>query len=469
MSFFRHYISRSKLLFAVHLVFIFLVTFIIAAKQAGLGDGAPISAVSALGLVILPAILVPLVTIALGCHRPEVRASILVLFERLCIAGIIGCGAIVLVQELLLGEAPAVSAVALAVFGGCAAVVLAHYASGRTLWFRRNLRCRTLVLGCGRKAQSIAHLAARDDFDLELVGFADVASDPSQGDRIGSGEERALAPVLPMPASILAYAHTHGIGEIVVALDDEPARLPIDQLIACRLGGLAVTDCGAFIERESRRIDLDGNDLSWLIFEHGFDRRRIQGAIKRVEDLVIGAGLLLFFAPLIPIIAALIKLDTPGPVFYRQERVGRHGRFFSILKFRSMRCDAEADGRPRWADRNDTRVTAVGRFLRATRLDEVPQLINVLRGDMSLVGPRPERPGFAAELAQQIPFYNERHRLRPGLTGWAQINYSYGASVADAREKLKYDLYYLKNWSLFLDFLVLLQTGRILLFREGAR
>jgi lipopolysaccharide/colanic/teichoic acid biosynthesis glycosyltransferase len=170
-----------------------------------------------------------------------------------------------------------------------------------------------------------------------------------------------------------------------------------------------------------------------------------------------------------PLIAAVVKLDSGGPVFYRQERIGLNGHPFVIWKFRTMRCDAEGDGRARWADRDDARVTPVGRFLRSTRLDEIPQIVNVLRGEMSLVGPRPEQPQLAAELAQQIAFYNERHNLKPGITGWAQINFSYSASVADAREKLKYDMYYLKNWNLFLDLLILLETARIVLFREGAR
>jgi exopolysaccharide biosynthesis polyprenyl glycosylphosphotransferase len=201
----------------------------------------------------------------------------------------------------------------------------------------------------------------------------------------------------------------------------------------------------------------------------GFSDRRVKEAMKRLSDIVISLGLLVFTLPLMLAVATLIKCDSPGPVFYRQERIGLHGHIFTVFKLRSMRVDAEPEGRPLWASRNDPRITRIGAFIRAFRIDELPQLLNVLRGEMSLVGPRPERPYFVQQLARVIPFYEKRSSVKPGITGWSQVNYPYGASVEDARAKLAYDLYYIQNHSFHLDLLILVSTVRVVLSQKGAR
>jgi sugar transferase (PEP-CTERM system associated) len=259
-----------------------------------------------------------------------------------------------------------------------------------------------------------------------------------------------------------------GASEIVVAADDRRG-LPVRQLLHCKIAGIKVTDFLDFWERETRTVDLEALRPSWLFYSDGFRRGPVDEFLKRGFDVVVSLGLLLLTLPLLVITACLIRLESPGPVLYRQPRVGLQGRVFTILKFRSMQVDAETDGRPRWAAEGDPRVTRVGVIIRKLRIDELAQILNVLRGDMSFIGPRPERPFFVAGLAQAIPYYDERHCVRPGITGWAQINYPYGASTEDARRKLAYDLYYVKNRSIFLDLLILLQTARVIFWNHGAR
>jgi len=247
------------------------------------------------------------------------------------------------------------------------------------------------------------------------------------------------------------------------------AMLPADLLLRCRLSGIRVFGEAAFWEREGAWIDVDGADHSWLFDQSSFRQGRVAAAIKRGLDLIIALVLILLTLPLMLVIATLITLESPGPALYRQERVGRHGSPFTLYKFRSMRADAEAPGEARWATVGDPRITRVGRLIRYTRIDELPQLFNVLRGDMSVVGPRPERPYFVGKLAAELPCYAQRHFVKPGITGWAQVNAPYGASIEDALEKLRYDLYYVKNCSPILDLWILFCTVRVIVFQEGAR
>jgi sugar transferase (PEP-CTERM system associated) len=234
--------------------------------------------------------------------------------------------------------------------------------------------------------------------------------------------------------------------------------------------GVHVNEISTFLERETGRVDLDSVSPSWLIFSDGFSSgRRISSVAKRLFDLAASALLLLLSAPIIAIAAVLVKLESKGPAFFRQTRVGLYGQTFDILKLRSMRNDAEVAGKAVWAEKDDPRITRVGRFIRKVRIDELPQVWTVLRGKMSFVGPRPERPQFVDDLEGHLPYYAERHMVKPGITGWAQINYPYGASLEDSRHKLEYDLYYAKNYTPFLDILILLQTVRVLLWPEGAR
>jgi sugar transferase (PEP-CTERM system associated) len=239
--------------------------------------------------------------------------------------------------------------------------------------------------------------------------------------------------------------------------------------LECRLRGIEITDLASFFERERCQLHLESLNMSWMIFGAGFRQGFVRETVKRFFDVMTSAVLVLVTLPIMILTALCIYLEDRGPVFYRQERVGQGGRVFTIFKVRSMRDDAERDGQPRWAGAGDNRTTTVGRIIRKLRIDELPQILNVLRGDMSFVGPRPERPFFVEQLASKIPYYGARHSIKPGITGWAQVRYPYGASLDDAVEKLQYDLYYVKNHTLFLDIMVLIETVQVVLWGKGAR
>jgi exopolysaccharide biosynthesis polyprenyl glycosylphosphotransferase len=286
--------------------------------------------------------------------------------------------------------------------------------------------------------------------------------------RLDTRRGRNFKPVI-MPEGDASWQaiRRRGIWGVVLASGIEP---PVaEAILDCKLRGLPVLSAAAFHDRYLARIDIDSLTADGLINGDGFARGRGSAALKRAADIVISIAALLLTLPLMIAIAAAIKLDSRGPVFYRQQRAGRFGKAFTMFKFRSMTADAEACGRPRWTQRQDPRITRIGRFMRASRIDELPQLVNVIRGEMSLVGPRPERPHFVEQLARAIPFYHQRTYVKPGLTGWAQVNYPYGASVEDAREKLAYDLYYVKHRTIWLDLVILLSTIRVVLFSDGAR
>ena len=255
---------------------------------------------------------------------------------------------------------------------------------------------------------------------------------------------------------------------IVAARDQRGGAVPMKQLLECRLNGISVIDLSGFYEREHGQVPVHSLKSSWLVYGKGFAQDPLRTAVKRGFDITCALGLLALASPVMLLAAVAVAIESGRPVLYRQERVGRGGRSFNCIKFRSMATDAEKDGVARWASKSDPRVTRVGRFLRKARIDELPQLFNVLRGEMSLVGPRPERPAFVKELSKEIPYYDVRHSVKPGVTGWAQVRYTYGASVEDATRKLQYDLYYVKNHSLFLDVIILVETVRVVLFGEGA-
>ncbi len=255
----------------------------------------------------------------------------------------------------------------------------------------------------------------------------------------------------------------------IVIAEDQTTPDTHDALLDNKLRGVPVYSNLSFQEHHLGRIELDAVDSNWLLFADGFQNGSVSRAAKRVIDIVVGLLLTVVTLPLMLVTAAAIRLDSRGPIFYRQERTGLHGETFTLFKFRSMTADAEVAGEPQWAQKRDPRITRVGAFMRSSRIDELPQLFNVLRGEMSMIGPRPERPMFVDALAKVIPFYNHRGYVKPGLTGWAQVNYPYGASVEDAREKLAYDLYYVKNRGILLDMIILLATVRVILFREGGR
>ncbi|PZQ21032.1 MAG: sugar transferase [Sphingopyxis macrogoltabida] len=322
-------------------------------------------------------------------------------------------------------------------------------------------RRRILVLGAGQRAERLRALAAEPGSGYTIVGFV----------AMGSGE-RTIDDALPRAAiaNLSDHVVALGAGEVVLAMEERRGALPLGPLLRVKTTGVHVNDIASFLERETGRVDLATTNPSGLIFSDGFSAgQRISRASKRIFDIVASLIVLVIGLPLILLAGIAVMLDSRGPILYRQPRVGLFGEAYDIIKIRSMRTDAEAEGKAVWASENDPRITRVGRVIRKLRIDELPQLWCVLKGEMSFVGPRPERPGFVSELERELPYYAERHMVKPGLTGWAQINYPYGASVEDARVKLEYDLYYAKNYSPFLDLLILLQTVRVVLWPDGAR
>ena len=324
------------------------------------------------------------------------------------------------------------------------------------------LRKRILILGAGQQAKELGQvLVAQLVSRYEVIGFLD--RDPT---RVG---ERLVNPaIIGTFEQLFEIVERHDVRTIAVCLDDRRSGFPIETLLDFKSAGVDVVDGHQLYEEESGRLSIDLIKPSSLIFSTGFRRRAIIMGLKRILDIVASAASLLVLTPLFALVGLLIKLDSAGPIFYRQTRIGLRGTPYTIWKFRSMGHDAEEEG-VRWAVVGDPRITRVGRWLRKWRIDELPQLINVLRGEMSLVGPRPERPVFVQELRSSIPYYDLRHTVRPGITGWAQIRFRYAASPADTHVKLQYDLYYVKNLSLALDLRILLETILVVLQARGAR
>lgn len=320
---------------------------------------------------------------------------------------------------------------------------------------------RVLIYGAGSRASALLQLRRRSDRrGFRIVGFV-----PAPNDTQRIEDPR----IIDNGHNLYELACQAGVDEVVVAMDDRRGGFPVKDLLACKFSGMNVVDIVGFLERETGRVKIDLVKPSWFIFSEGFTQQNLRNFIRRLFDLVASAALLLLTWPIMLLVALAIVIDDGLPVFYRQTRVGLNGEHFRLLKFRSMRRDAERAGGAQWAKENDERVTRIGAFLRKTRLDELPQLINVLKGDMCFVGPRPERPEFVAQLAEKLPFYHERHTVKPGLTGWAQLCYPYGSSEKDAMEKLQYDMYYVKNHSLIFDIMILLQTAEVILWGKGAR
>lgn len=314
---------------------------------------------------------------------------------------------------------------------------------------------RVMLFGDGSFAQETAEIIANSNGRYIL---SDVVSFSGENHNSYDNHDELLAKV-----------NKAGVSNIVVSFPERRGVMPVNDILRCRMQGISVVDAAGFYEQATRKLYIENLTPSWFIFSPGFCFSFARRAVKRVFDLALALVGLCVFAPLFPVIALLVYATSPGPVFFRQIRVGRRGALFQVIKFRTMRADAEKHTGAVWASDHDPRVTSVGAFLRKTRLDEIPQLINVLVGDMSLVGPRPERPEFICELEKGIPFYSERHAVKPGVTGWAQIRYPYGASVEDALEKLRYDLYYIKHQSLLFDLEIVMRTIPVVIFGRGAR
>lgn len=397
--------------------------------------------------------------ISVGVYGPEALRSMRYATARLLVAVSLGIIGLAFLDFIFGGGNFWRSTLAYAMIGSILALVLNRLVVGGILGvaaFRR----RVLVLGAGQRAERLRKLSERPESGFVIVGFvAMTEAEPVVADAIA----RAAIP------NLTRHVENLGVSEVVLALEERRNALPLSDLLRIKTTGVHVNDFSSFIERETGRIDLDTVNPSWLIFSDGFSSgRAVSSAAKRLFDIIASALLLALTAPVIALFALLVKLDSRGPAFYRQTRVGLYGEPFDVIKLRSMRTDAEANG-AQWASKDDPRVTRIGSFIRKTRIDELPQTWSVLKGEMSFVGPRPERPEFVADLEQKLPYYAERHMMKPGITGWAQINYPYGASIEDARHKLEYDLYYAKNYTPFLDLLILLQTLRVVLWNEGAR
>jgi sugar transferase (PEP-CTERM system associated) len=322
---------------------------------------------------------------------------------------------------------------------------------------------RILVLGTGKKALSITELKRKSDkIGFVLIGYVHLR---------GTKDEVDKDKIVDLKMSLKDYCLKNEVDEIVLAVEDRRKTFPVHELLDCRMSGVDITELATFFEREIGKLKIDLLHPSWFITSSGFEKGIFYDATKRIFDLFVGFALLLITWPfmLFTVIAIKFEDGLKASILYKQIRIGKNNKPYHVYKFRSMQENAEKMGKARWADKRDSRITKLGTFLRKARIDELPQIFNVLKGEMSFVGPRPERPLFVVELSEKVPYYAERHRVKPGITGWAQICYPYGSSIKDAFEKLQYDLYYVKNYSIFLDLLILLQTAEVILFGKGAR
>jgi len=403
---------------------------------------------------------------AMGLYQSSFRGGSLGVLLRILIGFLVGIFVLALVYyffpSLYLGRGVLMIAMVLAFFIlGTVRPLFVYYVD------KEFIKVRVAVLGTGKRAASIgARLRRKSDRrGFTVVNYIDIGLHSDEEAVVDQG-------VISLPnKSLLQYCEENNVEELIVALDERRNRLPIDELLECKLSGIDIIDVLTFFEREQGKLPLDILTPDWMIFSDGFDQGALRDVFKRTFDVTVSTLLLLFTWPIMALAALAIKLEDGShcPVIYRQVRTGQRNESFSVLKFRSMSVNAEENGKPQWASRNDSRVTRVGAFIRRTRIDELPQIINVLRGDMSFVGPRPERPEIIQDLEREIPYYRERHRVKPGVTGWAQVCYPYGASITDSRHKQEFDLYYVKNHTMFLDLLILFQTAEVVLFGKGVR
>lgn len=461
---FQHYWQLPLALLATIEALVFLLSPYIAlllnvdVGLAGTGDANPLLARASLfaGVMFIS-------MTAMGLYNARQRSRLLGVVTRLA-ASVFGGVLLMAVfyylfPNMQMGRA-ALLLTALIAFSFTALVRMVFNRFADDELFKR----RVLVYGAGRRAGSIAQLRRRAD----RRGFVIVGYVPADGDDPAAMPETTK---LQGEIELRTLCEVHRIDEIVVAMDDRRRQFPMDQLLECRLEGLEITDLVSFLERETGKVRLDVLNPSWMIFSEGFRQGRIHGSFERAFDVAASLVLLLITFPVMLLAALAIRIEDGrrASLFYRQTRVGQYGRPFKLLKFRSMRENAEVDGKPQWAVKNDSRVTRVGSFIRKSRIDELPQILNVLKGEMSFVGPRPERPEFVAQLNDRIPYYRERHTIKPGITGWAQLCYPYGSSEQDAAEKLQYDLFYVKNHSLLFYLAILVQTVEVILWGKGAR
>ena len=457
---FKHYISYNVVLLSViDLVLLFLAgeaAWRLREVQIGVDVGRLSERLAELGGF---AFVIWLAMIAVGTYGPEALRSIRFATARLLVAVSLGVLTISLMNFVLPGSALWRSVLLYAMGITIILLVANRMIAGRLLGadsFRRTI----LILGSGKRAARLLQLSQREGSGFAIGAFV------AMGDSASTIETAVPRESI---SDLSKFILRVGATEVVLALEERRNSLPLKDLLRVKTSGVHINDFSSFLEREMGRVDLDTLNPSWLIFSDGFSAGgRLSTIGKRSFDIVVSLLILVIGLPLIVIFAILVKLETKGPAFFRQTRVGLYGQNFTLIKLRSMRMDAEAGG-AKWAEKDDPRVTRVGRLIRKVRIDELPQVWSVLKGEMSFVGPRPEVPAFVTDLERELPYYAERHVVKPGITGWAQINYPYGASIEDARHKLEYDLYYAKNYTPFLDLLILLQTARVIIWPDGAR
>ncbi len=462
---FKHYVAQSALLLGLLDVLLLGIAaesgWVIRAHQIGMTVD-PIT--SRIGQILTFAVVLQIALVAVGAYGVASLLSLRFATARLAVAATLGVTALSLIYfvipELSFWRSNLLYSLIIAI----GLLVLARALLGRTLGGER-FKPRIMVLGAGSRAARIGELAARPGANFVVAGYVAIG-----------GSANAAADVIPLTvprdeiSNLAGYIVDRSAGEVVLALEERRNALPLDDLLRMKTTGVRISQLSDFIERQTGRVDLASVNPSWFIFSDGFaSREMLSGFMKRAFDIAASIILLVLTLPVIVVAAGAIKLESRGPVFYRQRRIGLYNQSFEIMKLRSMRVDAETPGKAIWAAKNDPRITRVGRLIRMVRIDELPQCWTVMKGEMSFVGPRPERPQFVEELQRHLPFYAERHMVKPGITGWAQINYPYGASIEDARHKLEYDLYYAKNYSPFLDLLILLQTLRVILWPAGVR
>lgn len=459
VSLFRHYVPLATVLqlaLEAGLFFAAILLAVIAQAHGEMLQGLPI-----LPAVAFAAIMV-CVNSALGLYRRESVPSMTRSAPRLFVALLIGFPIAYLLFSTLPEGGVYQDALGYAALLALAGLLALRRLLGATALGAGLLNRRVLVLGTGADALAVDQALTGQRAGYTVVGFYPILNNHN----IAVPQHRVLQPVQSLQELIQYLA----VDEVIVAVREQRGGVvPMGCLLNCRLEGVKVTDLSGFYERVRGEVPVESLKASWLIYGEGFRQGRIRNLIKRVFDVIIAGTLLLLALPIMLFTALAIFFESGGPVIYTQQRVGRGGRPFTVYKFRSMVANAESDGQARWAQTNDPRITVFGRFIRRARIDELPQLWNVLKGEMSFVGPRPERPEFVGELEQAIPYYGARHSVKPGLTGWAQVRFTYGSSIEDATRKLQFDLYYVKNHSLFLDLLVLIETVRVVLSGDGAR
>jgi sugar transferase (PEP-CTERM system associated) len=458
---FKHYVPNAVLLLGLLDLILLLgageLGWIIRAHQLGL---APSPIASRIPQLLGYAASLEVAMMAVGVYGADALQSLRYATARLLVAvslGVIGLSVLYfMIPEISFWRSNLLYAAGSSVL----LLIFLRILLGKALGSQAFKR-RIVVLGAGPRAARLKMLSKTPGAGFAVVGYVSM-----------SEANRVIPEAIARDAiyNLADHVVLLNASEVVLALEERRNALPLKDLLRIKTTGVHVNEISTFLERETGRVDLDSVNPSWLIFSDGFSSgRMVSSAFKRLFDIGASLLLLLFSLPLVLFTAVAIKLESKGPAFYRQRRVGLYGQGFDVIKLRSMRQDAEVAGKAVWAEKDDPRITRIGRVIRKLRIDELPQCWSVLKGEMSFVGPRPERPQFVEDLEQKLPYYAERHMVKPGITGWAQINYPYGASIEDSRQKLEYDLFYAKNYSPFLDLLILLQTFRVILFPEGAR